>query len=458
METVFMFTMGALLPLVLITVLLGIAALVLTYMSHRKLSSHLLSSLNKARREIAEIAATPAQTRGASASPAMSKAAKAKAARARKAQAAKARKAKAAKAKKDKALKRRNVVLKTPEELAQRAEALSELADIMETLDCDWQISGGTALGIVREGDFIPWDWDVGIAVKKEQFVNFWPQLVSKAQQKGFVITLVRTETTENNEKVLMTKYGQEFEVLSWTLVDDYRVRKIFRRPARFFDKTEYRELRGRQYPLPSPVEEYLEEVYGDWRTPVRTYKKDVYFNQKNIMNRPGGLATLPGVASAETPVGEPVQPMTLTAPDGEADDLQQITGIGPVMETKLNEAGIYHLHQIASWTPEEAAWMDTAIDAAGRVTRDDWVGQARALTQPEAADMQEDAQDATETDMQADMAAETESVAETAAEGAEAEPDTPETEENPDRVVTPISSHTAYPGATGTTGQGSNS
>jgi NADH-quinone oxidoreductase subunit E len=42
---------------------------------------------------------------------------------------------------------------------------------------------------------------------------------------------------------------------------------------------------------------------------------------------------------------------------------------------------GIYHLDQIASWGPAEIAWMDENLeDFRGRVSRDDWVGQARLL------------------------------------------------------------------------------
>ena len=43
---------------------------------------------------------------------------------------------------------------------------------------------------------------------------------------------------------------------------------------------------------------------------------------------------------------------------------------------------GYYHYDQIAGWSPEEAAWVDANLDGfKGRVTRDDWVAQARALS-----------------------------------------------------------------------------
>ncbi|MEE8242213.1 MAG: 50S ribosomal protein L21, partial [candidate division NC10 bacterium] len=46
--------------------------------------------------------------------------------------------------------------------------------------------------------------------------------------------------------------------------------------------------------------------------------------------------------------------PQTLEAPEGEADDLKQIGGVGPQLEKKLNGLGIFHFRQIAALSPEE--------------------------------------------------------------------------------------------------------
>ncbi|MEZ2333529.1 ATP-binding cassette domain-containing protein [Mesorhizobium sp. RCC_202] len=76
-----------------------------------------------------------------------------------------------------------------------------------------------------------------------------------------------------------------------------------------------------------------------------------------------------------------------LDAPrDGKADSLIRIKGIGPVNEKKLNEHGIFHFDQIAAWkkTDIEAAEAYLAFD--GRITREDWIGQAKALAKEVAA------------------------------------------------------------------------
>jgi NADH-quinone oxidoreductase subunit E len=62
------------------------------------------------------------------------------------------------------------------------------------------------------------------------------------------------------------------------------------------------------------------------------------------------------------------------------SDDLSQITGVGPAMVKKLNDAGIYSFAQLAALKKAEAEALDAKIGARGRLIRDEWVKQARAL------------------------------------------------------------------------------
>jgi branched-chain amino acid transport system ATP-binding protein len=64
----------------------------------------------------------------------------------------------------------------------------------------------------------------------------------------------------------------------------------------------------------------------------------------------------------------------------GKADDLQLIKGIGPVNEKKLNAHGIYHFDQIAAWKKADIAAAEAYLAFDGRIAREDWIGQAKAL------------------------------------------------------------------------------
>ncbi len=65
----------------------------------------------------------------------------------------------------------------------------------------------------------------------------------------------------------------------------------------------------------------------------------------------------------------------------GKADDLKMIKGVGPKMEKLCNKLGFYHFDQIASWKKAEVAWVDANLEGfKGRVSRDEWVKQAKIL------------------------------------------------------------------------------
>lgn len=80
--------------------------------------------------------------------------------------------------------------------------------------------------------------------------------------------------------------------------------------------------------------------------------------------------------------VNEGTRPEALDGPrGGAADDLKMIKGVGPKMEGMLNELGFYHFDQIAGWTADEVAWVDSNLKGfKGRVSRDNWVEQAKLL------------------------------------------------------------------------------
>lgn len=98
----------------------------------------------------------------------------------------------------------------------------------------------------------------------------------------------------------------------------------------------------------------------------------------------PAAVAPPASVAELASGASGTGRPAGLAAPRaGVADDLKRITGIGPKLETMLNEMGYFHFDQIAAWTDTEIAWIDANLEGfRGRASRDDWVAQARRLAE----------------------------------------------------------------------------
>ncbi|MBM6595774.1 30S ribosomal protein S2 [Microvirga pudoricolor] len=68
-----------------------------------------------------------------------------------------------------------------------------------------------------------------------------------------------------------------------------------------------------------------------------------------------------------------------LAAPRGAPDDLTKLTGVGPQLEKKLNEAGIFHFWQLAAMKADDIAALDKDLKLNGRLERDGWIAQARS-------------------------------------------------------------------------------
>jgi len=73
--------------------------------------------------------------------------------------------------------------------------------------------------------------------------------------------------------------------------------------------------------------------------------------------------------------------PPPILAGVGEPDDLKLIVGVGPVLERMLHNLGVTTFRQIARWTERDVAEFDAKLpEFPGRIQRDQWVTQARAL------------------------------------------------------------------------------
>ncbi len=62
------------------------------------------------------------------------------------------------------------------------------------------------------------------------------------------------------------------------------------------------------------------------------------------------------------------------------ADDLKQLSGVGPALEKKLNEAGVTTFAQVAGWKKADVADMDEKLSFKGRIEREGWIAQAKDL------------------------------------------------------------------------------
>lgn len=167
-----------------------------------------------------------------------------------------------------------------------------ECCEILKDLNINYRISDGTILGIYRNGEFIAHDNDIDVEIIDDNKVAS----IEKAFKKRKMI-LGRKVIYKNKLQQLIyyTNENIIFDIVIWHLNENdgklynYSERDYERvQDAKFFqkDKMEFIEFKGNKYPMPSPIEEWLEMRYGtDWRIP-KTYKgdwKEECFDMKRI-------------------------------------------------------------------------------------------------------------------------------------------------------------------------------
>jgi phosphorylcholine metabolism protein LicD len=168
----------------------------------------------------------------------------------------------------------------TEQELEKRYENLLIMVSILEELNIEYFLSDGALLGIYRDKSFIPWDNDVDISVKAEDFKDKISILKNRLLEKGFV--LIGFENSDKRCFLSTKKDNSKFEITAFFKKNGYRLSVLdknemgFKLLEKFFRKNKIM-FKGVEFCTFSYIEEYLKFQYGDWKTP----KQNDYFTIK---------------------------------------------------------------------------------------------------------------------------------------------------------------------------------
>lgn len=89
--------------------------------------------------------------------------------------------------------------------------------------------------------------------------------------------------------------------------------------------------------------------------------------------------------------VATPAAPAPATSTPAAADDLSRIKGVGPKLVAVLGELGVNSFAQIAAWSDGDVERIDAQLGRfSGRISRDQWVEQAKLLAAGDEASFTE--------------------------------------------------------------------
>ncbi len=191
--------------------------------------------------------------------------------------------------------------MRSEEERAKHLLGLLELVGILNRFSLKYFIGGGTLLGLVRDAQLIPWDWDLEVNFRAEQFVGKRHHIQTALLDAGFKTLPIRQkDETFINCKIKVEKYDGVYELLSWQKVGRYRYRSNYRLPNRFFVGFDTVVVLDQALTTFYPREEYLAYQYGNWEIPLISQDKSEYLTFQSHQG-PGQLAKAIGRAKARS-------------------------------------------------------------------------------------------------------------------------------------------------------------
>lgn len=181
---------------------------------------------------------------------------------------------------------------------------LRDLDKVFKNNDIDYWLECGTLIGAIREGTYLEWDGDMDISIHFKDIKRV-RQLKKKFEQydillDGFVksgvwrdeasICIFPLQTIKKNNKEYLGQYRYPFNVwigwimdllyagkkfermlnkskIYWWICSKIRLLKVVRSSSNNLGNFAYIDFCGTICPIPEHVEDYLEYVFGDWRT-----------------------------------------------------------------------------------------------------------------------------------------------------------------------------------------------
>lgn len=178
-------------------------------------------------------------------------------------------------------------------------QVVKELSTQAHKQHCKLMIDFGTLLGIVRDGDIIPWDDDIDFSVDKEDAESLLCVLRAFIKETGLTQVIWGLQALMVQEKVV--GYLLNFENTADSEIRNFTTSFCFREisdgyschmpslgmwyaPVAHFQSVEQLEWQGVKLNVPSSTKDYLIFVYGEnWGTPKKHTQLSDYSHLKTI-------------------------------------------------------------------------------------------------------------------------------------------------------------------------------
>lgn len=145
---------------------------------------------------------------------------------------------------------------------------LFDVDDILKKFNISYFLMGGALLGAVRDKDFISEDNDIDLGI----FIDIWAlnnfaEILDEFQNKNIFINNLAANCVFN-----ITRDDTPCDICYHKKINNYYMIRgctwEFHIPEKYLDKLDTVSFLGREFKIPSNVEEFLDNYYNNnWRT-----------------------------------------------------------------------------------------------------------------------------------------------------------------------------------------------
>jgi phosphorylcholine metabolism protein LicD len=166
---------------------------------------------------------------------------------------------------------------------------LLKTIDILNEKKYKYWLEAGTLLGILRDGDLIPWDYDADLGVPAESAdeimklrLDFLPKYLIKRRRINSPwipgdMRVIKVKTPW--EKIRQINFHVDLFCV-YPVQDKYRwvdSNALKHMDRKYYDTLSTIEWEGRTINIPNHAEEYLSHRYGNWQVPERNYNAGLH-------------------------------------------------------------------------------------------------------------------------------------------------------------------------------------
>ena len=173
----------------------------------------------------------------------------------------------------------------------QRRQLLDTI-DVLDKHTITYHLEGGSLLGIVRDGDLLPWDKDTDLSIMSDDVPRLQPALADlktcgwRLSERSFKMN----EAFARQSDMRLVKVKDRFmKVLAGPNTLDLFVKyihegyaywiaasNVMRVSAHHYEGFETVAWEGRQVKVPADYEGYLEAKFGNWKVPQKEWHCDM--------------------------------------------------------------------------------------------------------------------------------------------------------------------------------------